>query len=171
MTHKLTINYVNDKGETLKVFTKRYATGEIYSVITDPIPGYRADIEKVAGTMGNDDIEVVVTYTPATYKLTVNFIDVTDGKPVANPVVLELKGGDNYAVFVPRVEGYTSHVTEVTGTMPNRDKTVTVMMTPEGANGRTGGGGGTQIPDDGIGDYGTPLGVADSILGGGEIIE
>ena len=172
LTHRLTITYVNDKGEILKVFTRSYATGEVYSVITDPIPGYRADIEKVTGTMGNEDIEVVVTYTPVSYRLTVNFIDVTDGKPLANPVVLELKGGDTYAVFVPRVAGYTSQVKEVTGTMPNRDRTVTVLMTPEGANGRTGGGtGGNQIPDDGIGDYGTPLGVADSILGGGEIIE
>ena len=52
----------------------------------------------------------------------------------------------------------------ITGIMPAGDRQITVFMTPDGADVKP------QIPVD-IEDYGTPLGVADSIVGGGEIIE
>ena len=68
--------------------------------------------------------------------------------------------------FIPDLEGYTALIKEVTGIMPSRDKEVTVFMVPENTGLRI-----RQIRDDEIGEYGTPLGVDDSILGGGEIIE
>ena len=67
--------------------------------------------------------------------------------------------------------------------MPGNDKQVTVFMVPLGNGGGKGGNG----SGDGYGgagglggggynnveldDYGTPLGVPESILGGGEVIE
>ena len=51
--------------------------------------------------------------------------------------------------------------------MPGNNRQVTVFMAPEGTE--TEEGEGMSFID--LDDYGTPLGVSDSILGGGEVIE
>ena len=165
--HRLTIRYMNDEGETLRTFTRDYAQGETYSVTTERMRGYEADLQNVNGTMGDRDIEVIVTYYPINYTLTVIFASITDGAQVTAPITMELKSGDSYTVFVPTVEGYTALLSEVTGVMPASNRELTVFMAPEGmelADGR-------ELTVIDLEAYGTPLGVADSILGGGEIIE
>ena len=126
--------------------------------------GYRADITSVAGTMGDEDIEVTVTYKQSFNTLIVRYVSITNGRQVAEPVVMELKKNDKYTVFTPVVEGYTALQSEVSGIMPDAHRTVTVFMVPEGASAE-----GHQRIE--IEDYGTPLGVPESILGGGETIE
>ena len=164
--HRLTITYVNDKGETLKVFTREYAFGESYSVASGAITGYRPDIASVTGTMGEEDIAVTVTYWPSSNTLTVRYVSITDGRQVADPVVMQLKKGDKYTVFTPAVSGYTALTSEVSGVMPDTNRQVTVFMVPDGATGTDRNQKHIEIED-----YGTPLGVPESILGGGEIIE
>ena len=164
--HRLTITYVDEKGEVLRVFTREYAFGESYSVASGTIAGYRPDITTVTGTMGGEDVEVTVTYWQSTYTLTVKYVSITDGSEVADPVVMQLKKGDTYTVFTPAVSGYTALQSEVSGVMPDTSRKITVFMVPDddsefGASHR-------QIE---IEDYGTPLGVPESILGGGEVIE
>ena len=55
--------------------------------------------------------------------------------------------------------------------MPDKDRSVTVFFLPDGTEaGFSGIGGGAHAPIE-IDDFGTPLGIGDSILGGGEVIE
>ena len=169
LMHRLTINYVDDQGKQIqKSFTREYAYSEAYSVASAKISGYQADIEAVNGIMGEEDVEVTVVYKPINYTLTVRFTSVTDGKQAADPMKLQLKSGDSYVIFVPKTEGYTSLVDQVTGKMPSSDREITVFMMPDDATEAQRNNYMTAIE---IEDYGTPLGVADSILGGGEIIE
>ena len=164
VTHTLTITYKDEDGNVVRTFKRDYAFGETYSVTTPSATGYRADITTVTGTMGDEDIEVTVTYKVSTATLTVRYVSITDGREVAEPVVMELKKNDNYTVFTPVVDGYTTLQSEVSGVMPDANRTITVFMVPEGTSGE----GHKHIE---IEDYGTPLGVPESILGGGEIIE
>ena len=175
--HKLTITYQYEDGTVIKTYTNNYRNGDTYSVTSDKLPGYEADVATVRGTMGNFDLNYTVTYYIADYTLTVKYVSLGDATQVANPVTMQLKAGDNYTVFTPKVEGYTALRDKVTGTMPSANRTITVFMVPEGSEGALGGnlggstgnGGGYNAVE--IDDFGTPLGIADSILGGGEIIE
>ena len=175
--HKLTITYQYEDGTVIKTFARDYRSGDTYSVASDKIAGYTADTATVKGTMGNADVNVIVTYVKATHTLTVKFTSLTDGTQVTNSVTMELKAGDSYTVFVPAVEGYTALTDKVTGVMPDANRNITVFMVPEGSEGELGGnlggstgkGGGYNTIE--IDDFGTPLGIGDSILGGGEIIE
>ena len=169
LLHKLTIRYVDEQGKQVqKAFSREYAFGGNYSVASAKISGYQADIEAVNGTMGEEDVEVTVTYRPITYTLTVKFTSVTDGRQAAEPMSLRLKSGDSYAIFVPKTEGYTAMTNEIIGKMPSSDREITVFMMPDDATATQRNNHQVAIE---IEDYGTPLGVADSILGGGEIIE
>ena len=164
VTHTLTITYEDENGDVISTFKREYANGETYSVATPAKEGYRADITNVTGTMGDEDIEVTVTYKPSTVTLIVRYVSIVDGRQVAQPVVMELRKGDTYAVFTPVVDGYTALWSEVSGIMPDAHRTITVFMVPDGVSAE----GHERIS---IEDYGTPLGVPESILGGGEIIE
>jgi hypothetical protein len=165
---KLTITYQYENETVIKTYTKSYRTGDNYSVTSEKIKGYTPDIAVVKGTMGNNDINVTVTYVSNKYTLTVKYVSIVDGKQVANPVTMQLKAGDNYTVFTPAVEGYSTVTDKVTGKMPDNDRTITVFLVPEDAEGTLRSGKYEAVSID---DYGTPLGIADTILGGGEIIE
>jgi len=67
------------------------------------------------------------------------------------------------------VDGYTAMQNVVSGVMPGSDRQITVFMVPAEADDSEGGYRNYKHLD--IDDYGTPLGVPESILGGGEIIE
>ena len=167
LVHKLTITYIlSDTDRIVKVFSREYAVDEAYGVVSDKIDGYAADIDRVDGTMGNEDIEVTVYYRPVAFTLTVKYVSITDGSKVADSVTMTLKKGDNYTVFTPVVAGYTALQDEVSGTMPGSNRQITVFMIPDTATGADRDH--VQLE---IEDYGTPLGVPESILGGGEIIE
>ena len=169
--HKLTITYQYENGDVIKTFARDYMAGTRYYVASDKIANYKADTAAVSGTMGNADINVTVVYSKATHTLTVKFVSMTDSSQVTTPVTMELTSGDSYTVFVPAVEGYTAMTEKVTGIMPDSDRSVTVFFLPEGTEaGIAGIGGGAQVPIE-IEDFGTPLGIGDSILGGGEVIE
>ena len=171
--HKLTITYQYEDGTVIRIFTNDYMEGSSYSVTSEKISGYTADAQAVRGVMGTADINETVTYIASEYTLTVRFVSVTDGKEVTAPVTMQLRSGDNFTVFIPAVEGYglLSDKDRVTGNMPDSDRTITVYLLAEGDEATLGlGTGGTLSPIE-IDDFGTPLGIADSILGGGEVIE
>jgi hypothetical protein len=164
--HMLRVTYWLNDGTYVDEFAKAYAEGARYLVATPRMKGYEADIQKVEGTMGTEDIEFRVVYTPIVYTLTVHFTDLA-GNELAPSVGQLLMGGESYNVEVPEVEGYTATVTQVTGIMPNANRDVTVLYINNETDEIEGG----QVNAIVIEDYGTPLGIADSILGGGEIIE
>lgn len=65
------------------------------------------------------------------YKLTINYLDVNDGKVVATQHTSTRKFGESYSVTSPNVNGYTIadksiNDAVVSGTMPNHDVTINV---------------------------------------------
>ena len=173
--HKLTIHYLYEDGtEAAAPFVKEYMEGEAYSKASAKIKGYNASETDVKGIMGTQDIDYTVTYsrpgsrnesdTAEIHTLTVRFISYFDNKDVSKTVSQELAYGDPYTIFLPAVEGYKvmKKIDKVTGNMPNNDITIKVYYLPEDAE---------DVEPVELDNYGTPLGVADSILGGGEIIE
>ena len=121
--------------------------------------------------MSEDDpevVEVTVTYVKeeTEHVLTVKFVSMLDGTEVAEPITMTLRQGDPYTIYVPQIEGYTAPTDKVFGTMPGRDRTIKVLMMPEGYEQTFG----VQTLIE-LEDFGTPLGIADSIMGSGEIIE
>ena len=94
-------------------------------------------------------------------------------------VTREYAPGQTYnvstAVMVGTIEGYEPDREIVTGTMPAGDYTEVVTFSPKAEGGTDRPAVDFKAPDGSslipIDDYGTPLGVGDSIMGGGEIIE
>ena len=164
LTHELRVVYVNEEGEELGTFTRSYAPGETYAVVSEHRTGYHADTDRVTGIMGDEDVEVRVTYIRNEYTLTITFPAFGEGKDVQDPIVLRLHAGDPYRVAVPPVQGYKALLDEVTGTMPASDREITVNMI---STERYGENSGYEIFE----EEPTPLGVSNTALGSGEIIE
>lgn len=81
--HSLTVKYQYADGSTVSpdvVF--QYPPGFVYDVPSPEVEGYQADKLSVSGTMGNEPLEVVVTYSPVPYTLTVIY-QYTDGSTAA----------------------------------------------------------------------------------------
>ena len=114
------------------------------------------------------DVEVTVRYTKLTYTLTIDLTSITDGTPAGDSIELKLKSGEAYNVTVPATEGFSPMNESVSGVMPASDRRITVFMIPDGENA-------DEIRRNYnsmiIEDYGTPLGVFNSVLGSGELIE
>ncbi len=60
--------------------------GDVYDVVTPDLEGYTPDIDRVAGTIDQDEISVTVTYIPNVYNFTVRFIDNGTGQVMATTV-------------------------------------------------------------------------------------
>ncbi|MBR4577265.1 MAG: MucBP domain-containing protein, partial [Clostridia bacterium] len=167
--HKLHIRYVNEAGEEIRNFEREYAPGEKYEVVTPHMPGYTADIETVAGTMGDNDIEVTVTYSHVLYTLTIHYPALGTDEDVMEPTVVHLPAGSEYRIEVPEAEGYTAMIDVVTGTMPVGDREISVIMVSDEL--KTGGILRNGDPVLIIEDERTALGISNAVLGSGEIIE
>ena len=163
--YTLTITYQTNDGTVLNTFERTYANGQQYEVRTPAVAGYTVDIDTVFGTINGENVTRTVTYTPAVYTLTVYVQSITNGAVVGEPIVRTLVAGEAYSVAIPEVDGYTLLSGSVEGTMPASNREITVFAIPAGTN----PGGAPRVIQ--IEDYGTPLGIAESILGSGEIIE
>ena len=110
------------------------------------MPGYTADILVVAGTMGHDDIHVIVTYHPNTYNLTIRYVD-SKGNEVHENYHAQVKYNEVYDVLSPKVGNMVPNIKRVTGNMPAHDVFVTVIYT---------------LPAEFIiiDDFGIPLGIS-----------
>ena len=87
---------------------------------------------------------------------------------VGESIELQLKSGETYNVTIPATEGFTPMNETVSGTMPASDRRITVFMIPDGENAEElRRNYNTMI----IEDYGTALGVFNSVLGSGELAE
>lgn len=135
--HSLTVKYQYADGSTVSpdvVF--QYPPGFVYDVPSPEVEGYQADKLSVSGTMGNEPLEVVVTYSPIPYTLTVNY-QYTDGSTAAESHQEQLFIGASYSIPSPVIEGFHPNQTVVTGIMPARDviSTVTYREDPGGSGG------------------------------------
>ena len=122
----LTINYEYESGgEAHEPYTGEVEIFNNYSVTSPEITGYTPDPAKVEGTMESlDGVEVTVTYTVNTYKLTW----VIDGENYKNETIPF--GGNITAPEVDEKEGYTFEwVDEIPTTMPAEDVTINGKFT------------------------------------------
>ena len=107
-THTLTIRYVYaDNTQAANTYTHAYAEGMDYAVDSPDVPGFRPDPATVSGMMGTSDVNVTVTYTSATYIVTVNngtgsgdyvagaSVSITAEAPVSGKRFKEWTGADN----------------------------------------------------------------------------
>ena len=125
--YKLTIKYVFTDGRTVfeDYVQENMLPGETYSVQTYPIANYTADTEVVAGTMGNEDKIITVTFAPKTYKLTIKYVD-ESGEEVHDAYVENIVFDAEYKVESPVIDGMTADKSEVSGKGIKKDTTVTV---------------------------------------------
>ena len=168
-THRLIIHYVDENGEEIeKPFERSYADGETYHVTVPRLTGYQPETDRITGTIDGKDVEVTVRYTKLTYTLTIDLTSITTGESAGDPITMQLTNGENYDVTIPATDGFTPMVEKVTGTMPANDRTITVFMIPDGENADELRRNYNSMI---IEDYGTPLGVFNSVLGSGELAE
>ena len=123
----------------------------------------RAEGKKNAFVIAFDEIPA------GTYTLTIEYTSTADGSTVAEPTVLRLKSGEPYSVTVPAVTGFIPMTNNVSGIMPASDRTIAMFMIPDDENAEQARRRYGNLME--ISDYGTPLGVFNSVLGTGEIIE
>lgn len=135
--YPLTVKYQYADGSAASPdVTYQYPSGFIYDIPSPDLEGYQADKLSVSGTMGNEPLEVVVTYSPIPYTLTVNY-QYTDGSTAAESHQEQLFIGASYSIPSPVIEGFHPNQTAVTGIMPARDviSTVTYRDDPGGSGG------------------------------------
>ena len=167
ITHTLTIRYLDENGSETGTFTREYTAGEAYRVMTPDLAGYRAEQDRISGVMGDTDITITVNYIPLTYTLTVEFISEKDGSRVAEPVVLQLRGGQAFRVQAPETAGYTPVRQAAIGTMPNANRRITIAMIPDAPAEETGG---SRLVTE-IGEYGIPQGPMNNAAAIGDVYE
>lgn len=151
----LTIRYWMD-GRVISTVRRNGANGTAFDVATPPIEGYTPDRERVSGTLtANTEYDVV--YTVNEYTLTIRYV-YPNGEPATDPFVGGFLFGEDYSIPAPMIPGLYTANRLVTGTMPARDVTVTVIFA-EAEN---------LIHID---DFETPLGLGLGSINAGETIE
>jgi hypothetical protein len=154
-TYTLTIQYWMD-GKVTSTVRRTAASGTAYDVVTPPVEGYTPDLERVSGTLtANTEYDVV--YTVNEYTLTIRYV-YPNGEPATDPFVGGFLFGEDYSIPAPVIPGFYTANRVVTGTMPARDVTVTVIFA-EAEN---------LIHID---DFETPLGLGLGSINAGETIE
>ena len=129
--YTLTVHYVYADGTTAAPSaTRNLTSGTRYTVDSPVIEGYTPDRAVVSGNLYASDT-LTVTYTANAipqHTVTVRPVDEA-GSPIGEDVVVTVAEGEDYAVSVPVVEGYTPDQAEVTGIMGTEDTVVTVTYT------------------------------------------
>lgn len=163
--HTLTIEYQYSNGkEASKSYEHEYYYTEEFSIEVPTIENmelYTISSEpdllkglRVEGTMGEEDINVIVVYTPKNdankneipdeleeFTLTINYVygdGVKDrngkdlsGQTAKTSHIEKIKYNASYSVTSPKVANYVTEKTVVEGVMPLHDVTITVVYTVE----------------------------------------
>ncbi len=103
--------------------------GDPYNVASKAIAGYTVNKAEVTGTIQGEDVIFDVIYTAIPYKLTINYM-YEDATVAAGQFTEILTIGDGYSVPSPTIPGYTASIPTVSGTMPGRNLTFTVIYFP-----------------------------------------
>ncbi len=128
-TYTLTINYKYANGGTAKSsYVKSVQYNEWYSVNSPTITGHSWDKSIVSGNMPASDKTYTITYTPKTYKVTVNYVYSTGGT-AATTKTQSVSYKSSYSISSPTVSGYTPDKSSVSGTMGLGDESYTVTYT------------------------------------------
>ncbi|MBR1606093.1 MAG: Cna B-type domain-containing protein, partial [Clostridia bacterium] len=147
--------------------------GVDYTWIEPNVAGY------VQSGVNSDGINTVITNTRVAqnndlqqHTLTIHYVDILTGQPVAGDYTATLREGQTYDVISPLVTGMDTNQLRVSGTMPGRDEEITVLYMAGGTPGVPGvnpGPGGDDLTI--LEDYGTPLGIGGVHLNVGDCFE
>ncbi|OUP63512.1 hypothetical protein B5F11_20510 [Anaerotruncus colihominis] len=143
----LTIQYQYEDGsQAAEPAIRSLAAGDLYEVVSPVLSGYTADKPTVSGTMPDSDLTITVIYTaipPTTtdHTLTIQY-HYEDGSQAAELAIKTYQAGAAYQVVSPVLNGYTADKPTVSGVMPDRDLTITVVYT------KSSGGTGSDDPWD-----------------------
>ncbi|MCI8351815.1 MAG: MucBP domain-containing protein [Oscillospiraceae bacterium] len=163
--YPLTIQYQYVDGtQASEDAVANYPMGFEYGVPSPEINGYTPSQKMVSGIMPAQAVTETVTYVGKPYTLTVIY-QYENGLQATDTYQGRFITGSRYSIPSPRIEGYAPSEEAVTGTMPGKDVTRTVVYrvdsgdssgagdTGPGGGGESGGGdkpgGGTQPPGDG----------------------
>ncbi len=153
----------------LKLF-RNMPGGVDYTWIEPNVTGYTQ-----AG-INSDGINTVITNTRVSdtdrrqpHNLTIHYVDIQTGEPVADDYVITLREGQTYDVISPLIPGMETNMLRVSGTMPGRDEEITVLYVSGGIPGVNPGPGGNDLTI--LEDYGMPLGLGGVHLNVGDCFE
>ena len=150
----LTVKYqYPDGSQAAEDVVLQYPSGFVYDVPSPAIAGYRPDKQTVTGTMPGSAREEVVTYTPMQYDLTI-YYRYADGSQAAGTHQEQLQAGASYSVTSPAITGYQPDQTVISGSMPAKDTSFTVIYTPDSGGGGVDPGGDGEDPGGGGEDPG-----------------
>lgn len=126
----VTVHYVDSNGNQMfkDIVIDKLMQGDVYCIETIPVANYTADTQKVEGTVGSDNVEVTVTYTPKKYTLTVKYI-YSDGTQAYEDYVGSFEYKTAYSIPSPAIEGYTADIKTVSSDSMGKDVTITVTYT------------------------------------------
>ncbi len=123
-THTVTIHYVDGDGETLAPdYSEESWYGSEYRVISPEMGDLVPSEVLVQGFVGDEDVEVTVTYACAPYTLSIFYLyspdntDDTASTRAAADYSAVYGDGEGFEKASPAVDGYTASVDTVTGTM------------------------------------------------------
>lgn len=126
--------------------------------------------------INSDGINTVITNTRVSdtdrrqpHNLTIHYVDIQAGEPVADDYVITLREGQTYDVISPLIPGMETNMLRVSGTMPGRDEEITVLYVSGGIPGVNPGPGGNDLTI--LEDYGMPLGLGSVHLNVGDCFE
>ena len=129
-TRTVTVHYVSSDGKQMfkDYVIDKLVSGDTYSVESIVVANYTFDKAKVEGTIGSDNVEVTVTYTPKKYTLTVKYI-YSDGTQAHEDYVGEISYKTAYSITSPAIEGYSADKATVASDSMGKDTTITVTYT------------------------------------------
>ena len=91
-------------------------------------PGYTFDHWEGDYTNVTDDVTVTAVYTLNSYTLTIEYCN-EDGEEIAPAYTAQIPYGTDYEVPSPEIDGYTTEMTVVSGTMPAENVEIKVTYT------------------------------------------
>ena len=114
-SYKIGVRYLMANGALAPkadVYTVSY--GEAYRIELPLLPGYKADTPVLEGVMGAEDREVLITYLPKEYTVTVRYT-VADGSVTLPDTVETLYHAESYTIEIAPLRGFTPDLETVSG--------------------------------------------------------
>ena len=125
-TYTLTIHYrYEDGSEAAADYVAELDANTEYSVPSPAIADYYPSQDVVSGVMGNEAVEVTVTYSQY-HTVTVKYIYEDGTKAGDDAVRTGLKTGDNYEIPTPALTGYYPDKASVSGVVADQNIVETV---------------------------------------------
>lgn len=128
----VTVNYINDLGETVHPSVSQdFAVGDTYEFASPTVVGHTAEQSKVSGTVAAQNLSITVLYTRLQYTVTVNY-EMPNGAPNLASHVETVRHGDSYSIKSPdetdnpALAAYKPNIAIVEGVVNAANVTVTV---------------------------------------------